>query len=591
MKLLKFIIPIFIILLGIIYWSRSNSSNNEIETDQTNNPFVYDDELLENGEKLFVMHCSSCHSLELEGIGPKLGGITTLISKRELMDFIISPSRAVESGNLRVSYLKERYKTVMPSFDFLDQSEISFILSYISYETEKNKLKPLLIDTTQQFTKGDRVVAPVAHSGLVIELEDVIQIPLMQDRFHDKGLATLRAHPSGNGSLFISDQMGIIYKVENEKTQAYLNVRERIKEFIFEPGIGTGLGSFDLYPDFLNNGVIYTTHAELYAGKPAINDNDYVDSVGVALQWVLSEWTPDEVSARVFEGSRREVLRINTPTTAHGFQDIGFAPVKDKNDPDYAKLYIGTGDGGSINLKKPELSHNIKSLLGTIIRIDPKGKNSQFGTYGIPDDNPFAQHKDTKVKKEIWAYGFRNPHRFSWELTAKRRLIAADIGESNVEEINIIEKGGDYGWSTIEGKMGIDILTDAKVVYKVSKDFLASYKLPFGQFDHMDGKAISGGFVYQGDLQELKDKYVFGDIVSGKLFYMNINESLSDSTIYDLTIIKNGMKTSIQQMSNLTRAHMRIGYDQYSGDLFVMTKADGMVRRVNKCYYEKDINL
>jgi hypothetical protein len=195
------------------------------------------------------------------------------------------------------------------------------------------------------------------------------------------------------------------------------------------------------------------------------------------------------------------------------------------------------------------------------------------------------------VKKEIWAYGFRNPHRFSWELTAKRRLIAADIGESNVEEINIIEKGGDYGWSTIEGKMGIDILTDAKVVYKVSKDFLASYKLPFGQFDHMDGKAISGGFVYQGDLQELKDKYVFGDIVSGKLFYMNINESLSDSTIYDLTIIKNGMKTSIQQMSNLTRAHMRIGYDQYSGDLFVMTKADGMVRRVNKCYYEKDINL
>ncbi|MFT7160066.1 MAG: glucose/arabinose dehydrogenase/mono/diheme cytochrome c family protein [Bacteroidia bacterium] len=587
---MKYILPVMILFSVVYYWlcDYGYFNANQVEL-KFESQYSRDAADIIDGEKLFVTHCSSCHSLQLDGMGPKLGGITALIDKKKLTEFVKNPSSVVESGDLRTNFLKERYNTVMPSFNFLEPSDMSNVLSYINYESELRGLKPLLIDTTKQFTKGDRVVAPIAHSGLVIELEDFIQIPLMKDRFHGKGVATLRADPSGNGSLFISDQMGIIYKVENGTALAYLNVRDSIEEFIFEPGLGTGLGSFDLHPDFLNNGLIYTTHAENYTGKAVINNYNYVDSVGVALQWVLLEWTPDEVSAQVFEGSKREVLRINAPTTAHGFQDIGFAPVKDKNDPDYAKLYIGIGDGGSINLKKPDLSHNIKSLLGTIIRIDPKGTNSSTANYGIPDDNPFTHHKDSEVKKEIWAYGFRNPHRMSWDMTNNRRLIAADIGESNVEEVNIIEKGGDYGWSTIEGNMGIDIFTDAKVVYKVSKDFLASYKLPFGQFDHMDGKAISGGFVYQGDLQELKDKYVFGDIVSGKLFYMNINESLSDSTIYDLTIIKNGIKSSIKEMSNIKRAHLRIGYDQYAGNLFVMTKEDGMVRRVTKAYYQNDL--
>lgn len=586
---MKYALPIILLICAVYYWMCENGYFDENPAEvMIEKRYSHDTSDIINGEKLFVSHCSSCHSLELEGIGPKLGGITALIEKQKLIEFVRNPSLVVEAGNLRANFLKERYKTVMPSFDFLEPSDISNILSYINHESERRGLKPLLIDTTKQFTKGDRVVAPIVHSGLVIELEDFIEVPLAKDRFHNKGLATVRAHPSGDGTLFISDQMGVIYKVENEKATPYLDVRGRIKEFIFEPGIATGLGSFDLHPNLLENGLIYTTHAEHYNGKAAINDKDFANSFGVSLQWVLDEWSSTNVNAESFEGTRREVLRINTPTTAHGFQDIGFAPV-DKDDSDYGQLYIGIGDGGSINLKKPELSHSIRSILGTIIRIDPRGTNSQTGTYGISSDNPFITHSDPTVKREIWAYGFRNPHRFSWDMTHEKRMIVADIGESNVEEINIAQKGKDHGWSVIEGTFGIDIKTDPKTVYSVSKDFLAAYNLPFGQFDHMDGKAISGGFVYKGSIEELKDKYVFGDIVTGRLFYMNINQSLSDSTIYDLTIINNGKKSSIQEMSNIKRAHMRIGYDQYAGNLFVMTKEDGMVRRVTKAYYQNDL--
>tara|TARA_R110002049_G_scaffold71664_1_gene184468 strand:- start:3 stop:1688 length:1686 start_codon:yes stop_codon:yes gene_type:complete len=509
------------------------------------NVYSSDKKTIAEGKNLFMQNCAACHGINQDGIGPPLGGITKLLSKDELIHFIQNPAEVIKSGNLRANYFNNKYKSLMPPMDYLTSNQITNVLSYINQQTNDLNLQPILIDTTKHYSKDDRVIAPIEHSGLVIELEDYIRIPLQKDRTPKKGIATLRAHPNADKTLFVSDQMGVIYKVNNAVPKLYLNVRDRIKDFVFEPGIGTGLGSFALHPDFLNNGLIYTTHAEKYAGKPAINEGVYLDAIGGGLQWVLTEWTLKDIKANQFEGKKREVLRFTTPTTAHGAQDIGFAPVKDKTNPDYGMLYMGIGDGGSINLKMPELSHNIKSLLGTIIRIDPRGTNSKTGQYGIPKDNPFANVTDPEVKKEIYAYGFRNPHRMCWDMTYGKRMIVADVGESNVEEINIIEKGGDYGWSTIEGIFGIDIMTDTKVVFEVDDDYLLPYHLPFGQIDHTDNRAISGGFVYKGPIKKLKGKYVFGDIVTGKLFYMNMDKDLTDSKIYDLTIIKNGQVTGV----------------------------------------------
>ena len=159
-------------------------------------------------------------------------------------------------------------------------------------------------------------------------------------------------------------------------------------------------------------------------------------------------------------------------------------------------------------------------------------------------------------------------------------MIVTDIGESNLEEINIVKKGGDYGWPNREGTFGITTVKDLKTVYEIPRAEAALYNEPFAQYDHTVGYAISGGYVYEGDIQSLRNKYIFGDIVNGKLFYVNWDPRLADSTIYELTIDKNGTSTDLREMTGIKRLHLRIGYDRFSGKLFVMTKADGKIYRV-----------
>jgi len=216
------------------------------------------------------------------------------------------------------------------------------------------------------------------------------------------------------------------------------------------------------------------------------------------------------------------------------------------------------------------------------MRIDPAGHNSRNGKYGIPSGNPFIDEPDSLTVKEIYAYGFRNPHRMAWDKSNGNRMIATDIGESNLEELNIIEKGGDYGWPNREGNYGIATVKDLKTVFNISKSDLDLYKQPFAQYDHTEGNAISGGYVYDGDITALQNKYIFGDIVNGRLFFVNMDPALSDSTVYELKIIQDGQETSLKELSNSKRLHLRIAYDPYKKDLYIITKIDGKIRRVVK---------
>ena len=227
---------------------------------------------------------------------------------------------------------------------------------------------------------------------------------------------------------------------------------------------------------------------------------------------------------------------------------------------------------------------NLRSFLGTVMRIDPAGNNSKNGKYGIPADNPFVNETDPLAVKEIYAYGFRNPHRLTWDPTNNNRLMVTDIGEANIEELNIVEKGGDYGWPNREGNFGITTTKDMKTVYKLSTSDLGRFEKPFAQYDHQEGNAISGGFVYEGNLTPLKNKYVFSDIVNGRLFYVNIDPALTDSTVYELTVVENGKETTLQEMSHTKRLHQRVNYDRFTKELYVITKADGKIRRVSKAY-------
>ena len=546
--------------------------------------YATDVHTLANGKKLFTSYCSSCHGIEGDGIGPRLGGITRLLSEHELKRFIKNPARFIASGDERALRLQGRYKQAMPAFEWMQDSAIHSILSYIHSQTELFHIDALQVNDESNATnllKG-RLVAPVKKSKLKIELEDFIQIPRLKESSPDLGIVTLRPHPSGDRSLFVSDQSGIIYRIYNGNAEVFLDLRTQIEDFQSGPGIATGLGSFDFHPDYLNNGLIYVTHAETFSGQTA----DYLisDSVKAEVQWVLSEWKMDDVKNSVFKGERREMLRLHAPTFGHGAQDIGFIPALDKNDLDYGLLYFGFGDGGSNNIRRPELGHHLKSFLGSILRIDPRGTNSRNGKYGIPPDNPFINETDPAVMKEIYAYGFRNPHRMAWDVTNGKRMIVTDIGESNIEEINIVERGGDYGWPDREGNFGIFTRIDLKTVHQLGKGDLSLYKKPFAQYDHEDGFAISGGYLYEGPLEDLKAKYVFGDIVNGKLFYVNIDRPLTDSTIYEIQIIQDGKETDLREMSKAKRLHLRVAYDRFAKELYVITKVDGRIRRVANAY-------
>lgn len=527
------------------------------------------------GKELFTTHCVSCHAMEQEEIGPRLGGITSLLSEKELIAFIKNPNHAIESGNARAVSLSKRYKMIMPPFDFLKDEEIRSILGYIASETKLHHITPLdvKIDTASRA----RLAQPVIKTGLRIELEDFVSIPPSSDKLPRTRIANMRPHPSQDGTLYVSDQRGLIYRINGKEVTTFLDLRGEVEGFVNEPGLGTGLGSFAFHPDYLHNGLIYITHTEAFKGKPA--DYSYNDSIKVTLQWVVSEWKTDDVKRAVFKGKRRELLRINVPNVVHGTQDIGFNPEAAKGDKDYGLLYIGTGDGGSTISKHPELCHDLHSLLGTIIRIDPLGNNSKNGHYGIPADNPFVKGKGD-IYKEIYAYGFRNPHRLSWH---GGRLFSAEVGESNFEEVNVIVKGGDYGWNVREGNFGI-AYKDLKNVYPVPETEAGKFQKPYLQYDHIDGSAISGGYVYEGGIAALKNKYIFGDIVNGRIFYANIDSQLSDRSVYELGIVSDGQQTNLIEMSGSKRVDVRIEYDRFTKQLYIMTKSDGKIRRVVKGY-------
>src|SRR5690606_31928689 len=186
---------------------------------------------------------------------------------------------------------------------------------------------------------------------------------------------------------------------------------------------------------------------------------------------------------------------------------------------DYGLLYMGVGDGGAAEYRYTFLCNSNTAPWSSILRIDPQGNTSKNGQYGIPDINPYARDNDPNTLGEIFAIGFRNPNRISW--TPDGKMLISDIGLTQIEEINIGRAGADYGWPAREGTFLVNYKGDMNKVYGLpDNDHTYAYTYPVAQYDHDEGKAISAGFVYNGNIPVLKDKYIFGDIVRGRVLYV-----------------------------------------------------------------------
>lgn len=527
------------------------------------------------GQNLFNQHCSGCHNFRQETIGPPLSGITKRASVTWLQNFIRNPQEIIGAGDKQADSLYNHYKTIMPSFETLSNDEVNNIIAFLNTHNEEK-----FTDTTKGLT--DPIPEKIKLSDLVARLQFVTQIPVSADsnKMPMARINKLDYQPAAN-KLFVVDLRGKLYELENNKATVYMDMAKLKPDFINQPGLATGFGSFAFHPQFAKNGLLYTTHTE--KANSATADFGYADSIPVTLQWVLTEWKAADPCAKIFKGTNRELFRTDMVAGIHGVQEICFNPYAKQEAEDYGLLYIGIGDGGCAENGYAFLTHNPKTIWGTVLRINPSGNNSANRKYGIPITNPFAKNKNGLG--EIYAYGFRNPHRITWTSTSD--ILVCNIGHGNIESIDLVKKGNDYGWPVREGRFAINPYGDLNKVHPLpANDSSYHITYPVAEYDHDEGKAICGGYEYTGRaIPQLKGKFLFGDIPTGRLFYTDLKDIRqgSEAPVKEWSISVNGSIKKLSELCGDNRVDLHFGKDA-QGELYILTKADGKIYKVVGAY-------
>ena len=431
---------------------------------------------------------------------------------------------------------------------------------------------------------SDPIPEPVTFGDITLELEDWITLPQTSGGGPGRTrISIMRSLPDDR--LFVNDQRGPLYRIDTGTPTLYLNLRTAVSAFIDQPGLGVGFQSFAFHPEFLENGKFYTVHTELWNAQTPDFKGPTAPERSNGMQSVLLEWTADDPEANTFTGSRRELFRVYFPGNIHTMQEVAFNPNAGPEDADYGNLYVTMGDGGSFLRGYASNQHRLDSPMGTIFRIDPLGTDSANGQYGIPEDNPWFGAERLGLLQEIYAYGFRNPHRIIFDTGGTNRVYVGDIGERNIEELNLLLPGGDYGWPEREGTFLInpnDPQNSQRIFPLPANDESFGYLYPVAQYDHDEGIAIVPGAVYRGsDVPALQGLVLFGDIAWGRIFSV-VEEDLEldkQVEITELRLTLNGVLGSLRSFVGNNRADLRWGMDN-AGEVYVMTKTDGKIRRI-----------
>ena len=305
---------------------------------------------------------------------------------------------------------------------------------------------------------------------------------------------------SKDGRMFVVDQIGLVKVITADgklQEKPFLNISDRMVKL--SPGYDErGLLGLAFHPDFARNGRVFVFYsAPLRSGAPE----------GWSCTNNLSEFRVSKDDKNMIDmNSEKVLLQIDKPQMNHNGGTIAFGPD--------GYLYLPLGDGGGAN--DVAMGHvsggnaqNTSTLLGKILRIDVNVNNSS-AAYGIPADNPFVNEKG--FLPEIWAYGLRNPYRISFDSAG--RLFVADAGQNLWEEVDLVSKGGNYGWNIREGTHCFDPNSPKESpascpdIGRKGEPLLG----PVIEYDHNNRTVVVGGYLYEGKaLMQLNGSYIFAD--------------------------------------------------------------------------------
>jgi hypothetical protein len=290
---------------------------------------------------------------------------------------------------------------------------------------------------------------PITKRGLTVQIKQIARLPETRGRYKDDATGYARVsfvRDIPDGRRFANDSRGFLYLIDrNGKSSVYADVAS-VFPFAVYSRLESGFIGFDFHPEFARNGLFYTVHGEIAEGNPA--KPNFIPpgftEADVKHHNVITEWKAANPAANTFEGTRRELLRVGqvVANMTHPVGFVGFNPTSKPGAPDYGLLYTSASDngfsnGGGPNAANPKQTQRLDTVITAILRIDPRspsvsGGVKGLGDYTIPAINKFQADGDPKTLGEIYAYGFRNAHRHTWDLT-DGTMFAFDIGMSNIE--------------------------------------------------------------------------------------------------------------------------------------------------------------
>ncbi len=297
---------------------------------------------------------------------------------------------------------------------------------------------------------------------------------------------SLKQAPGDSSRWFVAEKSGVIRVFANDPATTSPSVFLDISGVVNASGEG-GLLGFAFHPNF-------PTTPEVFVSYTRTGTTSVLDSY-------VSRFSSTNGGQSLIAASEQPILTVAQPQTNHNGGDITFGPD--------GYLYVGFGDGGGSGDPNGN-AQDTNTLMGAVVRLDAQG-----GTpYAIPAGNPFESNavctggSGAAACPEIYAWGLRNPWRFSFD-SSTGRLWTGDVGQGDWEEIDIIEVGKNYGWNVREGAHCFNPATGCA----------DTFEEPITEYDHGLGQSVSGGYVYRGsEIAELPGWYVFGDFVSGRLF-------------------------------------------------------------------------